>query len=163
MKNLKLIVAALLIISSASAQEVAQTPSKDPALIYPISKGQVAPFPGVLLTPAASVAVIAEYSLFNERLKLEVDTALAIERAKFEFNLREQESKCTLDKSTLEARVQSTNDKMKIFEENLAASEAEVARLKEEMPSRLTWFGVGAVSGIVFTVATAYAIGQLVN
>ena len=163
MKKLKFIIASLLIVGSVSAQEIASTPSNDPALIYPISKGQVAPFPGVLLTPAAGVAVIAEYSLFNERLKLEVDTALALERARSEFSLREQESKCTLDKSTLETRVQSANDKLKIFEKNLNDSEAEVARLKEEMPSRLTWFGVGAVSGIVFTVATAYAIGQLVN
>ena len=156
--------ALLLIPCAVSAQEVKQPViGPDLALVCPLAQGQQAPFPGVLLSAKASAAVIAEYSLFDERLKLETENANRVMQVKMDFELKEQESRFTTERTTLTAQVDSRNEKISILERDLKKSEDEVKRLVEEMPSRATWFGIGFAGGIVFTIATAYAIGQVVN
>jgi len=165
MRFASIFVIASLLTQPVLAQDTRSTPTlgQDLELVYPMNPGQTAPFPGVLFSSKATAKVIAEYSLFDERLQLEVETAVSVAQAKMNFELKEQESRCTTEKSTLQAQLAAREDKLKIFERDLKNSEEEIRKLKEEMPSRATWFGLGFAGGLVFTIATAYAIGQVVN
>lgn len=166
MKKISRLFLLLTLLTSATyAQDVQASPQlgSNLELVYPMSTGQSAPFPGVLFSSKATARVVAEYSLFDERLQLEVDTAVAVSQAKMKFEMKELESKCTSDKEVLTAQVDSRNDKISILERDLGKSEAEVRRLNEEMPSRSVWFGLGFAGGVVFTIAAAYAIGQVAN
>lgn len=153
-----------LLSGFVGAQEVKQPlVGADLALVCPLAQGQQAPFAGVLLSSRASAAVIAEYSLFDERLKLEVENATRVAQVKHEFEIKEQESRFITEKTTMSAQIESRDEKITILDRDLKKSEEQVRRLTEEMPSRATWFGIGFAGGIVFTIATAYAIGQVVN
>jgi len=161
-----LLFAPLLTLStSVQAQEVVSKPvlGQDLELVYPMNSGQAAPFPGVLFSSKATAKVIAEYSLFDERLQLEVETAVNTTQARMKFEMKEQESRCTTEKDVLRAQLSSGEERLKILDRDLKNSEEEVRRLKDEMPSRSVWFGLGFAGGLVFTIATAYAIGQVVN
>jgi len=155
----------VLTSSTAHAQDVKVTPQlgSDLELVYPMASGQLAPFPGVLFSSRATARVIAEYSLFDERLQLEVETAVAVTQAKMNFELKELESRCTSEKDVLQAQVNSRNEKITILQRDLSKAEEDVKTLKEEMPNRATWFGLGFAGGLVFTIAAAYAIGQVAN
>ena len=155
----------LFIFSSlASSQEIKQPlVGSELSLIYPIEKGQQAPFPGVLLSSRASAVVIAEYSLFEDRLKIEVDNAVRLTEVKMNYELKQQESSFLASRTVLQAQLSSREEKIKILERNLKQLEEDNKRLIEETPSRITWLGLGFAGGIVFTIATAYAIGQVVN
>ena len=148
----------------SSSQELKQpVVGSNLSLVCPLMQGQQAPFPGVLLSVKASAAVISEYSFFEERLKLEVENANKLMQVKMDFELKEKESKFATERTTLAAQIESRNEKISLLDRDLKKSEDEVKRLTEETPNRVTWFGIGFAGGIVFTIATAYAIGQVVN
>jgi hypothetical protein len=154
----------LLSSCTVAAQEAKHSVvGADLSLVCPLVQGQQAPFPGVLLSTKASAAVIAEYSLFDERLKIEVENANRLMQVKADFEIKEHESKFATEKSILAAQVESRNEKINMLERNLKKSEDEARRLAEDAPNRVTWFGIGFAGGILFTIATAYAIGQVVN
>lgn len=154
-----------LVASSSFAQEVRPEIKlgDDLALIYPVSKGQTAPFPGVLLTPAAAAKIIAEYTIFEDRIRLEVDTAVRVSQAKMLFDLKEQETRCDSAKSVQQAQIESRDKRIEVLEKELKDSREEIASLKSSTPDRVVWFGIGFASAMVFTIATAYAIGQVAN
>lgn len=148
----------------SSSQELKQpVVGSNLSLVCPLAQGQQAPFSGVLLSAKASAAVISEYSFFDERLKLEVENANRLMQVKMDFELKESESKFTTERTTLSAQIESRNEKISVLEQDLKKAGDEVKRLTEETPNKVTWFGMGFAGGIVFTIATAYAIGQVVN
>lgn len=150
--------------SSAFAQKTEiSVQEKDAALLFPMAKGQEAPFPGVLLSPPAAVKIITDHSVFESRLRLEVDTAVSIARAKLLFDLKEQESKCLSEKTVQDAKLSSSEARIQFLEKELASTEKSLVELRENSPSRMTWLGIGFVSSVIFTIATAYAIGQVSN
>lgn len=153
-----------LISSEAFAQKIESTAQgKDAALLFPMSKGQTAPFPGILLSPPAAIKIMTDHSVFESRLKLEVDTAVNIARAKLLFDLKEQESRCISEKNIQDAKLSSSEARIQLLEKDLATSEQNLLKLRENIPSRVTWFGIGFASSVIFTIATAYAIGQVSN
>lgn len=139
------------------------TLSPDLALVCPLAQGQQAPFSGVLLSVKASAMVIGEYGLLDERVRIEVDNATKIAEIKMNFELKEQESKFITERTTLQAQITARDEKISLLDRDLKKSEEDVKRLIEDTPNRAIWAGIGFVSGIVFTIATAYAIGQVVN
>lgn len=166
MKNLSRYVLSFFLFSSlSSAQEVKPEIQlgSDLALIYPMSKGQAAPFPGVLLTPSAAVKIATEYMTFEDRIRLEVDTAVRISQAKMLFDLKEQETRCDSAKSVQHAQIESRDERIQVLEKEIKEKQEEVNTLKESTPNRATWFGLGFASAMIFTIATAYAVGQVVN
>jgi hypothetical protein len=163
MKNYIFFLLVTLTSSGALAQKIESNVQEDAAFLFPMSKGQSAPFPGILLSPPAAIKIITDHNVFESRLKLEVDTAVSIARAKLLFDLKEQESKCLTEKSIQDARISSSENKVRLLEKELARSEQELLELKSSIPSRSTWFGIGFASSVIFTIATAYAIGQVSN
>jgi len=163
MKNYIFFLLVTLTSSGALAQKIETNVQEDAAILFPMSKGQSAPFPGILLSPPAAIKIITDHNVFESRLKLEVDTAVSIARAKLLFDLKEQESKCLTEKSVQDARISSSENKVRLLEKELARSEQELLELKNSTPSRSTWFGIGFASSVIFTIATAYAIGQVSN
>lgn len=155
----------MLLTHQSYAQEVRPEISigADLALIYPISKGQQAPFSGVLITPPAAVKLISEYTVFEDRIRLEVDTAVKIARANMNFELKEQEARCNTVNNIQKAQLDSRDKKIEILESELNSARQEVDELKSSTPSRVVWFGIGFASAMIFTIATAYTIGQVVN
>jgi hypothetical protein len=135
----------------------------DLALIYPVSKGQPAPFPGVLLSPAAAVKLVTEYAIFEDRVKIEVDSAVSIARAKSMFEMKEQEAQCNAARSIRDAQLHSRDSRIEILEKDLKEKQSEIDNLKQSSPSRVVWFGLGFASAMIFTIATAYAVGQVAN
>lgn len=160
----RFIFASLLLPHLAVAENIRKpTIGDDLSLVCPLVQGQQAPFSGVLISSKATAMIVSEYDYFDERLKVEVENAIKVEQIRANFALKEQDSKFSTERTTLQAKIDSQDEKLKIFEKDLQKSEANVKLLVEEMPSRTTWFGIGLVTGIVFTIATAYSIGQVVN
>lgn len=159
-----------LVISLLSSICLAEEPKSeiryigaDLALIYPMSKGQPAPFPGILLSPAAAVKLVTEYTIFEDRVKIEVDAAVSIARANSMFEMKEQEAQYNSAKNIQDAQLHSRDNRIDILEKDLKEKQAEIDNLKQTSPNRAAWFGLGFASAMIFTIATAYAVGQVAN
>jgi hypothetical protein len=154
-----------LLATQASAQEASTNMQldKDLALIAPVKKGLVVPFSGVLLTPAAAAKLVADYEVFEDRVRLEVDKAVSISQARLTFEMKEQEARCNSIKTVQIAQIDSKDKQIAFLENEIKDKDKEISSLKEDTPNRTVWFGMGFASAMIFTIATAYAIGQVAN
>lgn len=156
----KKILSSILIVSllqtSFSYAEVV-TP-QDPT-ICPLSAGQAAPWPGVLLNAPAVASVKFDRDHTEERMKVAVDKAVADVLTQKNGEIDREKASCISNVAQKDAVIEELNGKTKIFEQ-------ENKKLREDLansPNRTTWFSLGFAGGILFTIATAIAIGQVVN
>ena len=126
----------------------------DPGMISPLLKDQKAPFPGILFSPRAAASMSTDISTMKDKVKIEVDAAVHTAEAKKDFLYNELKIQCVSDRSRLEANIDANQKKIQILE-------ADLKKAIDATPSRSTWFGIGAASGIVFTLATAFAVSRL--
>ena len=148
-----LLIISFLVPSSAWATD----PSSEEPMIAPLNQGQVAPFPGVLFNKPAAAKVTVEYKHEKSDVQVEVDKAVADVTARKDKELLDAAAICTREKTEKDARI--TN-----LDENLKLKQKEADDLKvqlENAPSRTTWFGIGFVSGLAFTLVTVFAVGQV--
>lgn len=149
------LIVSLLHASFSYAEPVAP---QEPA-ICPLNAGQTAPWPGVLLNAPAVASVKFDHDHTEERTKIAVDKAVADVLTQKNGELDREKATCLSNVTQKDAFIEELNGKVKIFEQ-------ENKKLREDLansPSRTTWFGLGAATGILFTIATAIAIGQVVN
>lgn len=132
---------------------------QDEPMVAPINQGQAAPFAGVLFNKPAAAKVTVEYKHDTSDLQVEIDRAVADAIAKKNKELSDASAVCTREKTELSAKIVSLNETLRIKQEENDSLKTQV----ENSPKRTTWFGLGFATGLVFTVATAFAIGQIVN
>lgn len=140
----------------AAAQEKLEKSTNESAVVSPLRKGQAAPFSGVLFSQKAAATVITDIRLFDEKVKIEVDKAVKTTEARKQFELDEIKSQCKSDKAVLSADAEEKKKKIEFLGSELKKS-------SDSMPNKNLWFTAGVVGGIVFTVATAFVVGQLSN
>jgi hypothetical protein len=126
----------------------------DPGIIAPLRKDQKAPFPGILFSPRAAASVGADASTLKDKIKIEVDAAVRIAEAKKDFTYNELRIQCASDKSRLEATAEANEKRISLLESDLK-------KAIDATPSRPMWFGIGAGAGVVFTLATVFAVTRL--
>ena len=158
-----LLIVTILTPSLAFAEETSRTPVivGDPGLLAPLPKGSPAPFSGVLISPRGGSVIVADYDVFGEKMRIEVDAAVAKAHAEMEFKVKENAAQCEADKTILTAKVTSRDDKLAVLESDLKRTEEELKKTRESMPDRSTWFGIGFGTGLLITIATVYAASQL--
>jgi hypothetical protein len=122
--------------------------------ISPIKKDQIAPFTGVLLSPGATSTIIVELSSIPDKVKLEVDRAVRTCLAEGEFAIKEAQSRYTADKVVLQASIDEKLKRISVLEEVVKKQEAQKA-------DPYIWAGLGLASGIIVTIATAFAVTQV--
>lgn len=150
-----LLIASLLTPSFAWAEQK-QTAQLDPA-VYPMDAGQKAPFDGVLFNAAAVASVDVKYKTFEEEKQIAVEKATADCNAVRIREVSDVRATCGREKSEIEAKYDTCTG-------TLAEKEKENAALKkqvQESPRRDVWFGIGFGSGILFTLLTVFAVGQV--
>ena len=161
--NLKSIIAACTIITLICPSfAYAQVPSPEPdeqdqvSKISPMRMGDTAPFSGVLFSPKATATVITEIETFDERMRLEVDKAVRDVIAKKQYEINETTSKCTTEKSVLQADIDAKSKHITKLTKDLEIAQNEIANA----PSRLVWAGVGVAIGAATAILITFAVNQ---
>lgn len=147
---------AVLLCPNVSFAENTVTTLQEP-IIAPLDKGQAAPWPGVLLNSVAVGSIKFDKDHEKEKIDTEVQRAVSdvIARKNGELDMLKSSFNSSLIQK--DALIEEKEGQIKTFRE-------ENKKLREELdnaPSRNTWFGIGFVSGILVTVATAFAVSQV--
>lgn len=127
-------------------------PDVGPA-VSPMKKGQIAPFTGVLLSPKAVATVTVNMQLIPEQVKIEVDHAVAVEKAQSAAALNEQKIKADADAKVAEARLNAALAENKIVSDRLK-------KVEDSQPNLWLWVGGGVIAGAGLTVLTVWASSQ---
>tara|TARA_R110000824_G_scaffold198048_5_gene381978 strand:+ start:761 stop:1201 length:441 start_codon:yes stop_codon:yes gene_type:complete len=120
----------------------------DDIVAEPITKGQRAPFNGIILDGPSAAKVISGYEYATEKCKIMA-----------EHDAKKAKANCELEKNVLAARLQSTLEKHRAITK---IKEDEILRLQRVLKSVSAdysewWFVGGVVAGIVTSVAIFYA------
>ena len=149
-----------LIFSTTKLHAQSPSPEPDPqetiSKISPMRQGDVAPFTGVLFSPKATATIITEFETFDERMKLEVDKAVRDTIAKKQFEINEVSSKCTTDKTVLQADITAKSKQITKLSEDLQVAQNAAANA----PSRLVWTGIGVAVGAATAILITFAVNQ---
>lgn len=119
------------------------------AVISPMARGNKAPFTGVLLSPQAVAEIIAEFSAFEELLKIELEKLNEQNEAELERKLKNLNIEHEADKKILLVQLE-TRDKEVL---NLGK------QLQEEIDNRpnvFLWTSLGVLGGIGVTLLTTF-------
>jgi len=139
----------LFLSSTASADEPT---SWIAPVITPVTKGALAPFTGILLTPEAVARVIAEAKDCPKRMLVETDRARAEEKAHSEKTLANAVSDTKRDREIAKAAIEQRDDNIKDLTTRLEKSES--AR-----GNAWLWAGGGVLVGAVIVTLSIMVVG----
>jgi len=149
-----------LFISSTTVHAEIPSPEPDPqeliSRISPMRQGDIAPFSGILFSPKATATIVAEFESFDERMKIEVDKAVSDINSKKQFEINEISSKCTTEKTILQADINSKTKQITKLTEDLQIAQNALSN----SPSRLVWAGIGVAVGAVTAILITFAVNQ---
>jgi hypothetical protein len=123
------------------------------AAVSPISKGQTAPYTGVLLSPQALAQIVAQQDTVAAAMQLAVQHQSNIDAAQSQFQIAQQATTCTADKSDLQAQVDDDKKQINTLTVQLKHNTGGLGAP--------TWIGVGVVGGVALSVLTAFAISKV--
>ncbi len=156
---MKRFISSLLVASmlSVAAPSRADEPVPPVAVVSPVSKGQAAPFSGVLFSPEAVAKVVIERQMAVERQQLAVQKQADTDAATCNFQVDTQAATCKADKQIMQAQLDSSKQQVKFLNEQLQKS--------LNAPNTTFWmnFGIGAASGILVTVLTVAVVSEITN
>lgn len=121
------------------------------AAISPMKRNQLAPFTGVLLSPAAVASIIADINSKNDAIKIEVDKATKTLAAKHEYEVSLLKLRGESDTKISQVRIEEQR-------KELDRVDAQLKKEREDRPNPMTWASVGLGIGIIVTTLTASAI-----
>jgi len=124
-----------------------------PPIITPLTKGQPAPFAGVLLTPEAVAKVIAEAQDCPKRIKVEADHARDVQKAEDDKVLADAKADAERDAKVLQAGITSRDGQIKDL--TMALQKSESARKNNWL-----WVGGGALVGVLVTIGTVVLVNS---
>lgn len=137
---------------SSSVTAYADEPPTPPATITPLSKGQPAPYLGVLFSPEAVAQVVAEKDAAERRLLLAIQHQVDLDAVQLKFEKDTLTTTCNADKEILQAQVDDGKRQVDILNDQL--------KKQTGGPGAPVWIGLGAVGGVVLTVITVFAVSQ---
>lgn len=123
-----------------------------PPIITPLTKGQPAPFAGVLLTPEAVAKVIAEAQDCPKRIKVEADHARDVQKAEDDKRLADAQADAERDKKIFQAGITSRDGQIKDLTNALQSSE-------NARKNTWLWVGGGVLAGALLTIGTVVLVG----
>lgn len=141
-----------LTVSLASAQAAAQDLPPAPNVdLFPLKTGERSPYPGVLLSANGVATIMADYQLFDQKLKIELDKLARDKDALHDTDITAVMIRCDTDKSILNAQIAaSLNDNKVLLDRN---------KLLEKRKGRTwVWVTLGVVAGAVVTGLGSYAV-----
>lgn len=124
-----------------------------PSIITPLTKGQPAPFSGVLLTPEAVAKVIAEAQDCPKRIKVEADHARDVQKAEDDKVLADAKADAEHDKKILQAGITSRDGQIKDLTTALQKSE-------DARKNTWLWVGGGTLVGVLVTIGTVVLVSS---
>ena len=120
----------------------AVTAPTPPPVISPLNKGQPSPFTGVLFSPEAVAAMIAQKDTASAAAQLAVQHQKELDDAAMKYAIDSAATTCTTDKNILSAQITDAQKQNKI------------------LPGAPVWIGLGFAGGVVVTVITAFAVSK---
>lgn len=132
---------------------VSQTDVDVGAALSPLKKSQPATFTGVLLSPAAVAAIIAELNSTKDLVKIEVDKARADEQAHVTFQVNEVKSQADANQKIAQAQLDARGKEIDMLTTQLKKAEDN----KSNTP---LWAGLGFGAGVVVTVLAVVVVSR---
>lgn len=149
-----LLIASLLAPHAALAQNNSQT--SDP-VVHPMDTGDKAPFDGVLFNPTAVATVNVKYKTAEQETQIAVEKAVADCNAVKVREVNDLSATCGREKTEIDAKYSTCKGTLSEKEKENTALKKQI----EESPRRDVWFGIGFSGGILFTLLTVFAVGQV--
>jgi len=119
--------------------------------ISPMKKGQIAPFTGVLLSPAAVAKVIADIESRNDAIKVEVKKATSTLQARHDHEKTVINIRNEADTKIFKSRI----DQQK---REIDSLEFQIKNEREDRPNPATWTAIGLATGVVLSTLAAVLI-----
>ena len=117
-----------------------------------ITKGQSAPFTGILLSNEAAAKLYGDLNFFEQECKLTLSKELDIQRLKFKTDLDVFKLKLEVETERTEKLLAIKNERIEFLEKNW--------KPQPWYETGEFWMAVGLVVGISLTVGTTYAVNQ---
>jgi hypothetical protein len=124
-----------------------------PADLNPITKGQRAPCTGILFTEEAAAKIIADLEAAHAECEIRIQKEKEKHDAQCAAALQVEKIKCDASKQALSERLSLCTKDLDLV----------TAELSKKSSHNLRWFSLGTVTGIVFTLVTAWTIGKVVS
>lgn len=147
-----LLVTTMLVSSGHAWADPVVGPPLPPPVVAPLTKGQAAPFTGVLLSPEAVAKVVAQQDAVAEHESLAVKHQADLDSVQLKFQIDQLTTTCTADKSILQAQVDDGNKRVQILNDQLKKSTGG--------PPASLWLGIGGAGGVVVTLLTVFAVSR---
>jgi hypothetical protein len=120
--------------------------------ISPLTKGQPAPYVGVLMSPEAVAQLISQQDATVQALKLAVQHQVDLDAAQLKYQVAALNTSCTADKSDLQAQVDDGKKQVSVLTAQVKSNSGGLGAP--------IWLGIGVVGGIVVSVLTTFAISK---
>jgi hypothetical protein len=153
------VVCALLLIWTPTA--LADEPTPEPTVattslsagkISQLSKGQRAPFAGVLLSNDAAARLYSDIKFSEDECRLRLNKELQTLSIKLNAEIQALTLRLDVETKRTESLVRIKSERIEFLEKNFTPS--------PWYESGEFWFAMGVVGGILITVGAGYAIGQ---
>lgn len=148
------LIASLLTPSFAWSQS---PPSQPDPIVYPMDTGEKAPFDGVLFNSTAVATVNVKYKTAEQETQIAVEKAVNDCNAVKTREVNDVRATCGREKSEIGAKYDTCTGTLSEKEKENSALKKQIA----ESPRRDVWFGIGFGGGILFTLLTVFAVGQV--
>lgn len=149
-RKLIAIFTALAFTCATVSVSYADTPEKPK--VSALKKGDPAPYQGILLNPAAYAQIRARHVTLTDLCKLDVDSALARQAAKYELQI-------AILKAELAAERKQRVELLRIKSEHVQYLEKQL--LAGGKPTyNEAWFAGGIVAGALVTIGIGFAIAE---
>jgi len=139
----------------APAAAAAATPPSTEPVMTTVRAGEAAPFTGTLFSVAAAAQMLANLELTQERCDIQVSTRVRLTEANMQLTIDTERARFTALQYRLNEVTRIKNDQISFLMRQ--------HRPRPWYESGEFWFGLGAVVGVVITVAAGYALGQAYN
>lgn len=121
--------------------------------ISPMKKGQVAPFTGVLLSPAAVATTTVNLNSIKDQVKIEVDHANAVAQAQCTAATNAAKIQADADAKIAQAKLDAALSENKILTDRLQ-------KVESSQPNVVLLLGGGVLVGVGITVLTAWGMNH---
>lgn len=126
--------------------------AEEPKVIS-ITKGEAAPFTGVLMNPEAVASTIVSSEKSEEKCKIKIESDLDLLRVRHLRDLEIKDAEINFCEKTKTDLLALQDEYIKLLERQAT---------KKRVPPEII-LGIGVVAGVGLTVGAGYAIGQAAN
>ena len=129
-----------------------ETTSLSAGKISQLSKGQRAPFAGVLLSNDAAARLYADIKFSEDECRLKLNKELQTLSIKLNAEIQALTLRLDVETKRTESLIKIKDERINFLEKNFKPS--------PWYESGEFWFAMGVIGGILITVGAGYAIGQ---